>query len=103
DFSNPQYGHNFYVDAPPVTGDLYYGGKWHSWVVGGLGPGLSGPWRSQGTCGTRTTSSCATAWSSSTKYSAGSTVSQNGVNYIAVWQTQNQSPQTDVAVGQGEI
>jgi type IV pilus assembly protein PilY1 len=39
DYSNPQYGHNFYVDAPPGTGDLFYGGKWHSWLVGGMGPG----------------------------------------------------------------
>ncbi len=103
DFSNPQYGHNFYVDAPPGTGDLYYGGNWHTWVVGGLGPGLSGPWRSQGTCGTSSTPACYTAWSSSTSYSAGSTASLNGVNYVAVWQTQNQSPQADVAVGQGEV
>ncbi len=43
DFSNPSYIHNFYVDATPGTGDLYYdaGGtdKWHTWVVGGLGVG----------------------------------------------------------------
>ena len=39
DYSNPGYSHNFYVDATPGTGDLYYGGHWHTWVVGGLGPG----------------------------------------------------------------
>ena len=39
DFSNPNYGHAFFVDAPPGEGDLYYGGTWHSWVIGGLGPG----------------------------------------------------------------
>ncbi len=39
DFANPSYSHNFFVDASPATGDLYYGGGWHSWVVGGLGPG----------------------------------------------------------------
>jgi type IV pilus assembly protein PilY1 len=39
DFSHPKYGHNFFVDAPPGTGDLYYGTTWHTWVVGGLGPG----------------------------------------------------------------
>jgi type IV pilus assembly protein PilY1 len=39
DFSNTQYGHNFYVDAPPGSGDLFYGGNWHSWLVGGLGAG----------------------------------------------------------------
>jgi type IV pilus assembly protein PilY1 len=39
DFSSTQYGHNFYVDAPPATGDLYYGNTWHTWLVGGLGPG----------------------------------------------------------------
>jgi type IV pilus assembly protein PilY1 len=39
DFSNPQYGHHFDVDATPGTGDLFYGGQWHTWLVGGLGPG----------------------------------------------------------------
>jgi type IV pilus assembly protein PilY1 len=41
DFSNIQYGHNFYVDATPGNGDLFYGGVWHTWIVGGLGPGGS--------------------------------------------------------------
>ncbi len=39
DLSNSQYGHNFFVDATPGTGDLFYGGKWHTWLVGGLGFG----------------------------------------------------------------
>jgi type IV pilus assembly protein PilY1 len=39
DYSNPQYGHTFFVDAAPGTGDLYYGGAWHTWLVGGLGAG----------------------------------------------------------------
>jgi type IV pilus assembly protein PilY1 len=39
DYSNTQYGHNFFVDATPGTGDLYYGGQWHTWLVGGLGNG----------------------------------------------------------------
>ena len=39
DYSNAQYGHNFYVDATPGTGDLFYGGAWHTWLVGGIGPG----------------------------------------------------------------
>ena len=39
DFSNPHYGHNFFVDATPGTGDLFYGGQWHTWLVGGLGAG----------------------------------------------------------------
>jgi type IV pilus assembly protein PilY1 len=41
DYSNPQYGHNFFVDATPATGDLFYQGNWHTWAVGGLGPGGS--------------------------------------------------------------
>jgi type IV pilus assembly protein PilY1 len=41
DFSNQQYGHNFYVDATPGTGDLYYNSAWHTWLVGGLGAGGS--------------------------------------------------------------
>lgn len=39
DFANPQYGHNFFVDATPGTGDLYFNGAWHTWLVGGLGAG----------------------------------------------------------------
>lgn len=39
DFSHTSYSHNFFVDASPASGDLYYGGSWHTWVVGGLGPG----------------------------------------------------------------
>ena len=39
DYSSPQYGHNYYVDATPGTGDLFYAGIWHTWLVGGLGPG----------------------------------------------------------------
>jgi type IV pilus assembly protein PilY1 len=39
DFSNQQYSHNFYVDGTPGTGDLYFNNAWHTWLVGGLGPG----------------------------------------------------------------
>jgi type IV pilus assembly protein PilY1 len=39
DFANPQYGHNFFIDATPGSGDLFYGGEWHTWLVGGLGAG----------------------------------------------------------------
>jgi len=39
DYSNTQYGHNFFVDATPGTGDLFYGGTWHTWLVSGLGAG----------------------------------------------------------------
>jgi type IV pilus assembly protein PilY1 len=41
DFSNPQYAHNFFVDATPDEDDLFYQGAWHTWVVGGLGAGGS--------------------------------------------------------------
>jgi type IV pilus assembly protein PilY1 len=39
DFSDPRYGHNFFVDATPGSGDLFYGNNWHTWLVGGLGAG----------------------------------------------------------------
>ena len=39
DFSSPQYAHNAYVDATPGTGDLFYNGAWHTWLVSGLGAG----------------------------------------------------------------
>jgi type IV pilus assembly protein PilY1 len=39
DYSNTQYGHNFFVDATPTADDLFYSGAWHTWLVGGLGAG----------------------------------------------------------------
>jgi type IV pilus assembly protein PilY1 len=39
DYANTLYGHNFYVDAAPGAGDLFYNGIWHTWLVGGLGAG----------------------------------------------------------------
>ena len=36
--TSPTYGHNYFVDAAPGFGDLYYGGAWHTWLVSGLGP-----------------------------------------------------------------
>ncbi len=39
DYSNQNYGHNFFVDATPGTGDLFYNNAWHTWLVGGLGAG----------------------------------------------------------------
>ncbi|NNM62566.1 MAG: pilus assembly protein PilY, partial [Steroidobacteraceae bacterium] len=41
DYSNPLYAHQFSVDAPPGVGDLFYANQWHTWLVGGLGPGGS--------------------------------------------------------------
>jgi type IV pilus assembly protein PilY1 len=39
DYANPQYAHNFFVDATPGTGDLFYANAWHTWLIGGLGAG----------------------------------------------------------------
>ncbi len=39
DYSSPSYAHNYYADATPGKGDLYYKGAWHSWLVSGLGAG----------------------------------------------------------------
>lgn len=38
-YASPNYSHQFYVDATPASGDLFYGGKWHTWLAGGLGAG----------------------------------------------------------------
>jgi type IV pilus assembly protein PilY1 len=38
-YSDPQYGHHFDVDATPGVGDVFFNGAWHTWLVGGLGPG----------------------------------------------------------------
>jgi len=39
DYANTQYGHNFFVNGTPGTGDLFYNKTWHTWLVGGLGAG----------------------------------------------------------------
>jgi type IV pilus assembly protein PilY1 len=39
DYANSQYAHNWFVDATPDTDDLFYNNTWHTWLVGGLGPG----------------------------------------------------------------
>ena len=41
DYTNPLYAHKFSVDATPGTGDVFYNGAWHTWLVGGLGAGGS--------------------------------------------------------------
>jgi type IV pilus assembly protein PilY1 len=41
DYTNPLYAHKFNVDGTPGTGDLFYNGQWHTWLVGGLGAGGS--------------------------------------------------------------
>ncbi|MFO1224792.1 MAG: PilC/PilY family type IV pilus protein [Burkholderiaceae bacterium] len=39
DFPNAQYDQNLYVDATPASGDVFYGGSWKTWLVGGHGYG----------------------------------------------------------------
>ena len=64
DYSNPQYGHNFFVDETPDTGDLFYAGAWHTWLVGGLGAGGVGDLRAQCHRTHRLRRSQAASWSS---------------------------------------
>jgi type IV pilus assembly protein PilY1 len=35
--SNPNYVHDYMVDATPAVGDLFYNNTWHTWLVGGVG------------------------------------------------------------------
>jgi type IV pilus assembly protein PilY1 len=42
DYSNTQYAHAYFVDATPGSGDVFFGGTWHTWLVGGLGAGGPG-------------------------------------------------------------
>lgn len=37
--TSPTYSHSFFVDAASGFGDVYYNGAWHTWLVGGMGPG----------------------------------------------------------------
>ncbi len=38
-YPNQAYAHQWFVDATPGVGDLYYKGAWHTWLVAGLGSG----------------------------------------------------------------
>jgi len=42
DLSDTSYTHQYFVDGSPVTGDTYYGGAWHTSLVGSLGGGGQG-------------------------------------------------------------
>ncbi len=63
------------------------------------GPGSGQPWTSNGPCsgssGGGGGGSCATAWNSTSVYTAGMTASVSGVNYQANFWTQGQNPATN--------
>ncbi len=40
--ARPSYTHKFYVDGPPVMGDAYFDGAWHTLLTGGLRSGGRG-------------------------------------------------------------
>lgn len=40
--TEPTYTHRYFVDATPVTGDAYFGGTWHTVLVGAMGAGAKG-------------------------------------------------------------
>ncbi len=40
--TNPSYAHRYYVNGSPTAGDVFFGGAWHTMVVGGLGHGGKG-------------------------------------------------------------
>lgn len=41
DYTSMKYSGAYFVDATPGYGDLYYNGKWHTWLVGGTGAGAN--------------------------------------------------------------
>ncbi|WP_328188546.1 PilC/PilY family type IV pilus protein [Marinobacter sp. OP 3.4] len=40
--ANPNYTHRYYVDGPATYGDVFFGGKWHTALVGTAGRGGQG-------------------------------------------------------------
>lgn len=40
--ASPSYAHRYFVDGPPTVLDAFFGGAWHSVLVGGLGAGGQG-------------------------------------------------------------
>ena len=37
--TSPTYVHDYFVDATPAAGDLFYNNAWHTWLVAGVGTG----------------------------------------------------------------
>ena len=42
ELANPNYTHRYYVDGPATYGDVFFGGKWHTALVGTVGRGGQG-------------------------------------------------------------
>ncbi len=40
--TSPNYSHRYFVDGSPTAGDAFYGGAWHTVLLGGLGGGGQG-------------------------------------------------------------
>jgi type IV pilus assembly protein PilY1 len=40
--ASPAFIHQYFVDATPGTGDVFYDNTWHTWLAGGFGTGGSG-------------------------------------------------------------
>ena len=38
-FAQPTYGHEYFADATPGTGDIFDGTAWRTWLTSGMGPG----------------------------------------------------------------
>ncbi len=38
-YSQTTYTHHYYVNGTPAAGDVFYGGAWHTWLVGGEAAG----------------------------------------------------------------
>lgn len=85
DYSGSQYGHAFFVDATPGTGDMFYGNAWHTWLVGGLGPGGKAIYALDVTDPTQFTETRASSlvigeWTPTTIVCAGTTTTNGGAN-----------------------
>jgi type IV pilus assembly protein PilY1 len=78
-YSDPQYGHQFDVDATPGTGDVFYNGTWHTLLVGGLGPGGPGIFALDVTNPTFTAASVIGDWSTTTTTTTTTTTNNNCV------------------------
>ncbi|MGA2189593.1 MAG: PilC/PilY family type IV pilus protein [Steroidobacteraceae bacterium] len=78
-YSDPQYGHQFDVDATPGTGDVFYNGTWHTLLVGGLGAGGPGIFALDVTNPTFTAASVIGDWSTTTTTTTTTTTNNNCV------------------------
>ncbi len=80
ELTSPNYAHQYYVDGPPTYADAFFGGSWHSVLVGGLGAGGQGVY--------------------ALDITDPSDLTEGNANDVALWEFGDENTVSDVSVGE---